>query len=536
MVAREYSSIARGGMPQKNEAHMHHQALPLPADADALRARLADAGLLRSRNLIAGAWRSAVEEGEHPVLNPSNQQVLATVPASGADDARAAVEAAHAAGPAWAALTAKERGAILRRWHDLILAHRQDLGVILAAEQGKPLAESVGEVVYGAGFVDWFAEEGKRAYGDVVPAHARDKRLVVLKQPVGVTALVTPWNFPSAMITRKVGPALAAGCTVVLKPAEDTPLSALALGELAQRAGVPPGVLNIITTADPVPIGEVFTTHPLVRKLSFTGSTRVGKLLMAKCAGTVKKVSLELGGNAAFIVFDDADLDAAVAGLMACKFRNTGQTCISANRIFVHDAVFDAFVDKLAAAVRALVVGDALADGTQQGPLINAAALRKVSGLVDDAVALGARVVEGGCAHERGGLYFRPTVLTGVASQARMWHEEIFGPVAALQRFQDEGEVVARANDTPYGLAGYFYSRDVGRAWRVAEALEAGIVGVNEGFISTELAPFGGVKESGIGREGSKYGIEDYLEIKYVCFGGLADRSDGGARNQGSKQ
>ena len=501
---------------------MNHPAFsPAAAASDALRARLTDPDLLRTRNLIAGTWQPAADGAEHPVANPSDMQVLASVPASSAQDAREAVAAAHAAGPAWAALTPKERGAILRRWSDLIVAHRYDLGIILASEQGKPLAESIGEVVYGAGFVDWFAEEGKRVYGDVIPAHARDKRLVVVKQPVGVTALVTPWNFPSAMITRKVGPALAAGCTVVLKPAEDTPLSALALGELAQRAGVPAGVLNIVASGNPVPIGEVFTTHPLVRKLSFTGSTRVGKLLMAQCAGTVKKVSLELGGNAAFIVFDDADLDAAVAGLMACKFRNTGQTCISANRIFVHDRVFESFVGKLAAAVRTLVVGDALAGGTQQGPLINAAAFNKVSALVQDAVMLGADVVVGGGAHPLGGLYYQPTVLTGVAMQARMAHEEIFGPVAALRRFRDEAEVVAWANDTPYGLAAYFYSRDVGRAWRVAEALEAGIVGVNEGSISTELAPFGGVKESGIGREGSKYGIEDYLETKYVCFGGI---------------
>jgi succinate-semialdehyde dehydrogenase / glutarate-semialdehyde dehydrogenase len=488
------------------------QQMPLP---------LADPGLLCTRNLIGGHWQAAASGAEHSVVNPSNLQVLATVPASGTDDARAAVAAAHAAGPAWAALTAKARAAVLKRWYELIVAHQQDLGLIVAAEQGKPLAEAVGEVVYGAGFVEWFAEEGKRVYGDVIPTHAQDKRLVVIKQPVGVTALITPWNFPSAMVTRKVAPALAAGCTVALKPAEDTPLSALALGELARRAGLPDGVLNIVTTADPVPTGEVFTTHPLVRKLSFTGSTRVGKLLMARCAGTVKKVSLELGGNAAFIVFDDADLDAAVAGLMACKFRNTGQTCISANRISVQEGVFDVFVEKLTSAVHALVVGDALALSTQQGPLINAAALRKVSGLVEDAVAQGARVVVGGSAHERGGLYFQPTVLTDVSTKAHLWHEEIFGPVAAIRRFRDESEVVAHANDTPYGLAGYFYSRDVGRAWRVAEALEVGIVGVNEGFISTELAPFGGVKESGIGREGSKYGIEDYLETKYICFGGL---------------
>lgn len=500
---------------------MSHSQHPTTVGPDDLRSRLRDVDLLRMRNLIGGAWLPAADGGEHVVINPSTLQTLASVPASKAQDAQAAVEAAQRAGPGWSALTPKNRGAILRRWSDLIVSHRDDLGMILASEQGKPLLESVGEVVYGAGFVDWFAEEGKRVYGDVIPPHAKDKRLVVVKQPVGVTALVTPWNFPSAMITRKAGPALAAGCTVVLKPAEDTPLSALALGELAQRAGVPPGVLNIVTSGNPAPIGEVFTTHPLVRKLSFTGSTRVGKQLMAQCAGTVKKVSLELGGNAAFIVFDDADLDAAVAGLMACKFRNTGQTCISANRIFVQHGVFERFVDKLAAAVRKLSVGDALADGTEQGPLINRTAFDKVSALVTDAVALGAQVVVGGGAHPRGGLYYQPTVLTGVEPQARMGHEEIFGPVAALRPFRTEAEVVAWANDTPYGLAAYFYSRDVGRAWRVAEALEAGIVGVNEGFISTELAPFGGVKESGIGREGSKYGIEDYLETKYVCFGGI---------------
>lgn len=501
---------------------MNDPTFPVTGGTSALLARMADPGLLQTRNLIGGTWRTAAAGGEHPVVNPSNAQLLATVPASDKGDATAAVEAAHAAGPSWAALTAKARAALLRRWYELIIYHQHDLGLILAAEQGKPLAEAIGEVVYGAGFVEWFAEEGKRIYGDVIAPHAPDKRLLVVKQPVGVTALITPWNFPSAMITRKVGPALAAGCTVVLKPAEDTPLSALALGELAQRAGLPPGVLNIVTTAAPAPVGDVFTMHPLVRKVSFTGSTRIGKLLMAQCAGTVKKVSLELGGNAAFIVFDDADLDAAVTGLMAGKFRNTGQTCISPNRIFVQDGVFDAFAGKLATAIRALVVGDALAEGTHQGPLINVAALDKVSGLVADALHCGAELVVGGAAHERGGLYYQPTLLTGVPSNARMWHEEIFGPVAALQRFRNEADVTRQANDTPYGLAAYFYSRDVGRCWRVAEQLEAGIVGVNEGFVSTELAPFGGIKESGIGREGSKYGIDDYLETKYICFGGIA--------------
>jgi succinate-semialdehyde dehydrogenase/glutarate-semialdehyde dehydrogenase len=428
--------------------------------------RLRDAAFLRAHNLIDGKCCGAANSVEHPVVNPSNGVVLGHVPASEAEDAKCAVIAAHNAGPAWAGMTAKARAAVLRRLHDLIIEHREDLGLILAAEQGKPLAESVGEVVYGTGFVEWFAEEGRRAYGDVIPPHAPDKRLAVIKQPVGVVALITPWNFPSAMIMHKGGPALAAGCAVVLKPAEDTPLSALALDELAQRAGVPPGVLNIVTAAKPVKVGEVFTTHPLVHKLSFTGYTSVDKLLMAQCAGTVKKVSLELGGNAALIGFDDADLDAAIVGLMAGEFRNTGLTCIGANRIFIQQGVFDAFVEKLAAAVRELQVGDALTGGTQQWPLINAAALNKVRGLVDDAIARGARVVVGGKPHALGGLFYEPTLLTDVDADAKLCSEEIFGPVAALQRFTDEADVIARANDTPSGLAGYFYSRDVGRACR----------------------------------------------------------------------
>lgn len=487
-----------------------------------IKDRLVDKALLREANLVGGVWRSAASGDTRPVINPANGAELARVPASGAVDATAAVEAAHRALPAWSAMTAKERATILRRWYELILQHREDLGLILASEQGKPLAEAIGEVVYGAGFVEWFAEEAKRIYGDVIPPHAKDRRIVVVKQAVGVAALITPWNFPSAMITRKAGPALAAGCTVVLKPAEDTPLSALALAELAQRAGVPPGAINVVTTAMPAPVGDVFTTHPAVRKLSFTGSTRVGKLLMSQCAGTVKKVSLELGGNAAFIVFDDADLDAALAGLMVVKFRNTGQTCISANRIFVQAGVFDRFSKMLRDAVADMKIGDPLKPGVQQGPLINRAALEKVQALVGDAISQGAKVEVGGTVHELGGLFFRPTVLTGVTGSMRMCHEEIFGPVAPLQRFEHEAEVIAQANDTPYGLAGYFYSRDVGRAWRVAEALEVGMVGVNEGGMSTELAPFGGVKESGIGREGSKYGIEEYVETKYICFGGVA--------------
>jgi succinate-semialdehyde dehydrogenase/glutarate-semialdehyde dehydrogenase len=471
--------------------------------------------------LIDGQWTAALSGEEHPVVNPSDWSILARVPASNADDARRAVQAAHASASVWAPLSAKDRAVILRRWRDLIVSNSHDLGVLLAAEQGKPLQESIGEVLYGAGFVEWFAEEGKRAYGDMIPSPTKDKRMAVLKQPVGVAALITPWNFPSAMITRKVAPALAAGCTVVLKPAEDTPLSALALGELALRAGIPAGVFNIVTTASPAAVGEVLTTDPRVRKLSFTGSTRVGKLLMAQCASTVKRVSLELGGNAAFIVFDDADLDAAVSGLLAVKFRNTGQTCISANRVLVHDEVFEIFTKRFCQAASALVVGDPLEAGSQLGPLINEAAHRKVSRLVDEAVAKGAKVALGGAPHAKGGWYFSPTVLTDVPASAAMLHEEIFGPVAALQRFSDEKEIVARANDTPYGLASYFYSRDVGRCWRVAEALEVGMVGVNEGSLSSETAPFGGIKESGIGREGSKYGLDEYLETKYVCFGGI---------------
>lgn len=493
----------------------------MPTAALEVWSRLSDSSLLQSLNLVDGVWKAAESGKTHPVINPSNRQVIANVAASDAEDARLAVQAAHAAGQSWAAMPAKDRAIILRKWRDSIVANSTDLGVIIAAEQGKPLQESIGEVLYGASFVGWFAEEALRVYGDIVPSPSRDKRIAVVKQPIGVAALVTPWNFPSAMITRKVGPALAAGCTVVLKPAEDTPLSALALGELALRSGVPPGVFNIVTTAKPAAVGEVFTTDSRVRKLSFTGSTKVGKMLMQQCAGTVKRVSLELGGNAAFIVFEDADIDAAVAGIMAAKFRNTGQTCISANRIFVHEAIFETLTERLTNKVRELVVGDALADGSQQGPLINEAALHKVTRLVHDAVTRGAHAVVGGAPHPQGGWYFQPTILCDVPETAALQSEEIFGPVAALQRFSDEQEIVLRANDTPYGLAGYFYSRDIGRCWRVAEALEVGMVGVNEGSLSTEVAPFGGVKESGIGREGSKYGLDDYLECKYICFGGI---------------
>lgn len=482
---------------------------------------LNDPTLLKNRNLINGAWTDSRSGKKHSVFNPASGALLAEVPFSDGVDAEAAITAAHAAFRPWARRTAKDRAALLKRWFELIVQNKDDLGIILSSEQGKPLAEATGEVVFGASYVEWFAEEGKRLYGDMIPTHATDKRLGVIKQPVGVAAMITPWNFPSAMITRKAGPALAAGCTVILKPAEDTPLSALALGELAQRAGIPAGVLNIIVTGNPVPIGAAFTASPSVRKLSFTGSTRVGKLLMSQCGDTVKKVSLELGGNAPFIVFDDADADAAVAGLMVSKYRNTGQTCISANRIFVQDGIYDRFVEKLVSAVSKLKVGDPVSLKVDQGPLINEAAFNKVNRLVADAVGHGARTAIGGRPHERGGLFFEPTVLLDVSPKAQLWTEEIFGPVASIVRFKTEEEVIALANDTPYGLAGYFYSRDIGRVWRVAEELEVGMVGINEGMISSELIPFGGIKESGIGREGSKYGIDDFVETKYLCFGGI---------------
>jgi len=480
--------------------------------------QLRDPGLLRDQAYIDGAWFSAA--ATFPVADPASGEVLAQVPELGAAETRRAIEAANAAWPAWRNQTAKQRAAILRRWFDLILANADDLALLMTREQGKPLAEARGEIAYGASFVEWFAEEGKRVYGDVIPSPAADRRLVVLKQPIGVCAAITPWNFPNAMITRKVAPALAAGCTVVVKPAEQTPLSALALAELAQRAGFPPGVFNVITgsaAAAPV-IGAELTGNPIVRKLSFTGSTEVGRLLMAQCAPTVKKISLELGGNAPFIVFDDADLEAAVEGAMLSKYRNAGQTCVCANRLLVQDGIYDAFAERLADKVRALKVGAGVEKGVNQGPLIDAAALAKVEALVADAVAKGARVLTGGQRHERGGTFYRPTVLADVTAGMRCAREEIFGPVAPLFRFRTEAEAVALANATEYGLAGYFFARDLGRVWRVAEALEYGIVGVNTGIISNEVAPFGGVKQSGIGREGSRYGIEDYLEIKYVCL------------------
>ncbi|GAB3125628.1 NAD-dependent succinate-semialdehyde dehydrogenase [Novispirillum itersonii] len=477
--------------------------------------------LFRTQGYIDGHWQAAASGKTFAVLNPATGAELAQVPDMGAAEAKQAIAAAHAALPAWRAKTAKERANILRKWYTLILANQEDLAQLMTAEQGKPLAEARGEVVYGANFIEWFAEEAKRVYGDVVPAHGPDKRIVVVKEPIGVVAAITPWNFPNAMITRKCAPALAAGCTVVVKPAEDTPLSALALAELAEQAGIPKGVFNIVTCEHGAEVGGELTGSPLVRKLSFTGSTEVGKLLMRQCAGTVKKVSLELGGNAPFIVFDDADLDAAVQGAIASKYRNAGQTCVCANRILVQDGVYDAFAARLAEAVKALKVGNGVEAGVTQGPLINEDAIAKVERLVSEAVAKGAKPELGGKRHALGGTFFEPTILTGVTADMSIFSEEIFGPVAPLFRFHTEAEAIQMANDTPFGLAAYFYSRDIGRVWRVAEGLEYGIVGINEGIISTEVAPFGGVKESGIGREGSKYGLDDFLEIKYLCMGGV---------------
>jgi succinate-semialdehyde dehydrogenase/glutarate-semialdehyde dehydrogenase len=482
---------------------------------------LGDAKLLRSQAYVDGAWVDAKSGKSFAVTNPADGALVGRVPAMGADEARDAVAAAGRALPGWRGRTAKERAAVLKRWFELVMAAQADLARLMTAEQGKPLAEAMGEVAYGAAFLEWFAEEGKRVYGDLIPATAPGRRIVVTKEPIGVVAAITPWNFPCAMITRKVAPALAVGCTVVVKPAEDTPLSALALAELAERAGMPKGVFNVVTTDDPVAVGGELTVNPTVRKLSFTGSTEIGKLLMRQCADTVKKVSLELGGNAPFIVFDDADLDAAVAGAMASKYRNAGQTCVCANRLLVQDGIYDAFAAKLAAAVATLTVGPGLAGASQQGPLINLQAVEKVERHIADAIAKGARVVTGGQRHALGGTFFQPTILADVTPAMLCAREETFGPVAPLFRFHSEAEAVRMANDTEFGLAAYFYSRDVGRVWRVSAALEYGIVGVNEGIISTEVAPFGGMKESGIGREGSRYGVDDFLEVKYVCMGGL---------------
>ncbi|MBI2223809.1 MAG: NADP-dependent succinate-semialdehyde dehydrogenase [Betaproteobacteria bacterium] len=482
--------------------------------------QLQNPGLLRQQCYIDGKWVDADDGKTLAVYNPADGQQIGTVPGMGVAETRRAIEAANAAWPAWRARTAKERSNILRKWFELMMANQEDLAVLMTAEQGKPLTESRGEIAYGASFIEWFAEEGKRIYGDTIPQHQSDKRIVVIKQPIGVCAAVTPWNFPTAMITRKAGPALAAGCTMIIKPASYTPYSALALCELAERAGIPKGVLNVVTGASG-PIGKELTTNPIVRKFTFTGSTEVGKQLMAQCASTVKKVSLELGGNAPFIVFDDADIDAAIEGAMASKFRNTGQTCVCANRLFVQEGVYDQFARKLGEKVAAMKIGGGLEDGVMQGPLIDMKAVEKVEEHIADALAKGARVVTGGKRHAKGGTFFEPTVLTGVKTDMKVSHEETFGPVAPLFRFKTEQELIKLANDTEYGLASYFYSRDIGRIWRVAEALEYGMVGINVGIISNEIAPFGGVKESGIGREGSKYGMEEFLEVKYLCIGGI---------------
>ena len=474
--------------------------------------------LLRTQAYIDGAW---VGEPQLPVTDKATGEEIARVPALGAAETKAAIEAAHRAFGPWSRMLAKERSRLLRRWYELIIEHGDELALLLTKEQGKPLTEAKGEIVYGAGFVELFAEEAKRVYGETIPTHKADARVIVAKQPVGVVAAITPWNFPNAMITRKVAPALAVGCTVVVKPAEDTPLSALALAALAERAGFPKGVLNVVTAKDPVPVGAEMTTNPLVRMITFTGSTEVGKLLLAQAAGTVKRVGMELGGNAPFIVFDDADLDRAIAGVMASKFRNAGQTCVCANRILVQAGVYDAFAAKLMAAVAKLKVGPGTEAGVTVGPLINAEAVKKVERHVADAVKHGARVVAGGKRDKQGGTYFEPTVLTGVTPAMLVAREETFGPIAPLFKFATEAEAVRMANDTPYGLAAYFFTRDMGRCWRVAEALEYGIVGVNEGLTSTEIAPFGGFKESGIGREGSHHGIEEFLETKYILMGGL---------------
>jgi len=479
-----------------------------------------DMRLFRQQCYINGKWADADSKRTVEVTNPATGEVLGTVPFMGANETRRAIEAANAAWPAWRKKTAKERATILRKWFNLMMENQEDLAILMTAEQGKPLAEAKGEIAYGASFVEWFAEEGKRIYGDTIPPHQPDKRIVVIKEPIGVVAAITPWNFPNAMITRKCAPALAAGCPVVIKPATQTPFSATALADLAERAGFPPGVLNIVT-GSAKEIGGEMTSSPIVRKLSFTGSTEIGKMLMQQCASTVKKVSLELGGNAPFIVFDDADIDAAVEGAIMSKYRNTGQTCVCANRLLVQDKVYDAFAEKLGVAVSKLKIGDGLKGETQQGPLIDMNAVTKVEEHITDAVSKGAKVMAGGKRHSLGGSFFEPTILTEVTPQMKIAREETFGPVAPLFRFKSEEDGVRLANDTEFGLAAYFYARDIGRVWRVAEQIEAGIVGINTGIISTEVAPFGGMKESGTGREGSKYGIEDFLEIKYLCMGGI---------------
>ncbi len=482
--------------------------------------QLKDPTLLRHQAYVNGAWVDADGGQTINVSNPATGEHIGTVPLMGAAETRRAIEAANAAWPAWRKKTAKERASVLRRWHDLILENADDLALIMTTEQGKPLPEAKGEVQFGASFIEWFAEEGKRVAGDTLQSPWPDRRLVITKEPIGVCAAITPWNFPAAMITRKVGPALAAGCPMVLKPAEATPFSALALAVLAERAGVPAGVFSIVTGA-PKDIGGEMTSNPIVRKLTFTGSTQVGRLLAEQCAPTIKKLSLELGGNAPFIVFDDADLDAAVEGAIASKYRNAGQTCVCANRLYVQDSVYDAFAEKLVAAVAKLKVGNGIEAGVTQGPLIDGKAVAKVQEHVADALAKGGRLLAGGKRHALGNGFFEPTIIADVTNDMRVATEETFGPLAPLFRFKTDDEVIGLANNTEFGLAAYFYSRDIGRIWRVAEGLETGMVGVNTGLISNEIAPFGGVKQSGLGREGSTYGIEDYLVIKYICMGGI---------------
>jgi len=479
---------------------------------------LKDSSLFHDKCYIGGAWLDADSGESIPVNNPATGETLGTIPKMGAAETARAIEAANAAMPAWRAKTAKERSVILRKWFDLMLENQEDLAILMTKEQGKPLPEAMGEILYSASFIEWFAEEGKRFYGDVIPAPNSDWRIIVTKEPIGVCAAITPWNFPSAMIARTVGPALAAGCTMVCKPATATPFSALAMADLAARAGVPAGVFSVVTGSAGA-IGGEMTSNPIVRKLTFTGSTEIGKILTVQCAATMKKVSMELGGNAPFIVFDDADIDSAIEGAMASKYRNAGQTCVCANRMLVQDGVYDEFAAKLSQAVSGLRVGDGMETGVSQGPLIDMAAVEKTESHIADAVSKGARVVVGGKRHAMGGTFFEPTVLADVTTDMVVTREETFGPVAPLFRFKSEDEAIQMANDTEFGLASYFYSRDVGRIWRVSEGLEYGIVGANTGIISTEVAPFGGVKESGLGREGSKYGIEDYLEVKYLCMG-----------------
>jgi len=484
--------------------------------------QLKDQALFRQQCYIDGEWLDADSGESIPVTNPANGEVIGTIPKMGTDETRRAIEAAEAAFPAWRKKTAKERSDILRKWFDLMMEHQDDLAQIMTLEQGKPFEEAKGEIVYGASFIEWFAEEARRVYGDVIPAHQDDKRIVVLKEPIGVVAAITPWNFPNAMITRKAGPALAAGCTMVCKPATETPLSALAVAELAHRAGIPKGVFSVVT-GSAREIGGEMTGNPIVRKVTFTGSTEIGKLLMEQCAGTVKTTSMELGGNAPFIVFDDADLDAAIDGALASKYRNAGQTCVCANRLLVQDGVYEAFVEKLKAAVGAFKIGDGMDSGVTIGPLINMGAVAKMEEHIADATSKGARVVLGGSRHALGHSFFEPTILADVPKSALVAKDETFGPLAPIFRFQTEEEAIQMANDTEFGLASYFYTKDLGRAWRVSEGLEYGIVGLNTGLISTAVAPFGGVKESGGGREGSKYGIDDYVEVKYVCMGGIND-------------